>query len=165
MVNFNWEFLLSILQFCASSFRIARSDLGIRLLFACGIARVLRDAGDEGAFCAKWVQAGGAVLAISWLVVVENRESLPDADVMPGGRVNCSYAFAPNPYERVFTLVRFSGTSMMDVIISILYFSRLSRRRSRRCSDTKDEDNSELDKEFAEHCNVGREKTCGYLQN
>ena len=79
------------------------------------------------------------------MVVVENRESLPDADVMPGGRVNCPYAFAPNPYERVFTLVRFSGTSM-DVIISILYFSRLFRRRSGRCSDTKDEDNSELDK-------------------
>lgn len=46
----------------------------------------------------------------------------------------------------------------MDVIISILYFSRLFRRRSGRCSDTKDEDNSELDKEFAEHCNVGRKK-------
>jgi hypothetical protein len=45
----------------------------------------------------------------------------------------------------------------MDVVIDILYLSRLDRRRSGRCRDAlgKEEDTSELDKDFAEHCNIG----------
>ena len=49
----------------------------------------------------------------------------------------------------------------MDVVIDFLYLSRLTRRRSGRCGDAKNVYTSELDKEFAEHCNVGWGKPCG----
>ena len=52
----------------------------------------------------------------------------------------------------------------MDVVIDIdiLYLSRLSRRRSGGYRDAlaKEEDSSELDKDFDEHCN-GLRKICG----
>ena len=148
MVDFNWELLLSIPQLCASTFHIAHSGLGIRFSFAYGLAYLVRDAVDEGAYAVECVQAGGVGQAISWFIVVDHNERAPAADVLPRWRVKCSYAFSPNPYKRVFTLVGFIGTSM-DVVIDILCVSKLSRRRSGRCRDAKEEDASELDKEFA----------------
>ena len=53
MVNFNWEFLLSIPQFCASTFH---SGSGIRLPFAYGLACLVWDAVDEGAYAVECVQ-------------------------------------------------------------------------------------------------------------
>ena len=103
MVNFNWELLLSIPQLCASTFHIARSGLGIRLSFAYGFACLVRDAIDEVAEAVDSVQAGGAGRAISWFVVVDHNERVPAADVLPGRRANCPYAFAQKPYERIFT--------------------------------------------------------------
>ena len=47
----------------------------------------------------------------------------------------------------------------MDVVIDILYLSRLSGRSSGCCRDTKEENTSELDKDFVEHCRL--RKTCG----
>ena len=102
MVNFNWEYLLSIPQLCASTFLIALSDLGITLSFAYDFACLIRDAVDEGATAVESVQAGGAEGATSWLVVVDHSERVP-ADVLPSHSANSPYAFAPNPYERSST--------------------------------------------------------------
>ena len=87
MVNFNWEYLLSIPQLCESSFRIALSDLGVIRSFAYDFACRIRDAVDEGAIGVESVQAGGAGGATSWLVVVDHNERVPAADVLPTLRI------------------------------------------------------------------------------
>ena len=162
MINFNRVFNLSICQFITCFLRFAYSDLGINLSFA--FAFVVRDAGDEAsAIVVEYVQAGGADRTISWHVVIAWYEIVTgsdiDADVLPGQEANSGYAFPPNPSIRVSTLVRMIVDTGMDVVIDILCLSRFSNRRSgcRRDVKNEEEDTRELDMDFVEHCNLGKD--------
>ena len=170
MVNFNRVFKLSIPRSCACSFRIARSYLGIKLSFTPRAAFAVRGAGNEAsAIVVESVHAKGAVRAISLFVVVicyEIRIKIDNvlADVLPGCRANCPYAFPPGPTVRVLTIVLIIWVTDPDVVIDMC-LSRLSSRRSGCCRDVvkDEEDTSEPDKDFVEHCNVALE-TCGVWQ-
>ena len=76
---------MSIPHLCASTFRRARSPLGISLSFSCTSFAGVKDAVDgPNAVHAEYVYADVAERALSWFVVVDRNERVPAADVLPG---------------------------------------------------------------------------------
>ena len=72
----------------------------------------------KGPLLMNAVQAAGAGRTTSWFVVVDHREGVPAADV---------YAFAPNPYERIFALVRFILTMGNLIDVTPIFCTSLGR--------------------------------------